>query len=64
VWALGIDEIRRGRRRWRRNPVTGGWEVAVDCWHVSFVDLDGGPLGARMIEANRHEPGHDVRPNV
>jgi transposase len=42
VWALGIDEIRRGRRRWRHNLVTGGWEVAVDCWHVGFVDLAGG----------------------
>jgi transposase len=41
VRVLGIDETRRGRRRWARNPATGVWEVAVDAWHVGFVDISG-----------------------
>lgn len=60
VWALGIDEIRRGRRRWRRNPATGSWEVAVDCWHVSFVDLGGGQgLLAQVEGEGPHQSGGD-----
>jgi transposase len=42
VWALGIDEIRRGRRRFRRDPDTGAWQQVADCWHVGFVDIAGG----------------------
>lgn len=39
---LGIDELCRGRRRWRRHPDTGNWEVAVDRWHGNVVDVAGG----------------------
>lgn len=42
VAVLGIDEIRRGRPRFRVNPHTGQWEMLVDRWHVGFVDIGGG----------------------
>jgi hypothetical protein len=42
VEVLGIDEIRRGRPRWVFDEVTGGWQTAVDRWHVGFCDLSGG----------------------
>jgi transposase len=41
VRVLGIDEVRRGRRRWVHNPATDTWEVAADAWHVGFVDISG-----------------------
>jgi transposase len=42
VRVLGIDEIRRGRPRWVLDEATGGWQTAVDRWHVGFVDLGAG----------------------
>ncbi|MFL6110985.1 MAG: ISL3 family transposase [Catenulispora sp.] len=42
---LGIDEIRRGKARFRLVPGPDGgevWEVLADRWHVGFVDLTGG----------------------
>jgi transposase len=42
VWALGIDEIRRGRPRWEWDETTGTWRTTADRWHVGFVDLTGG----------------------
>lgn len=42
VRVLGIDEVRRGRRRWRPNPQTGTRELVADAWHVGFVDVSGG----------------------
>jgi transposase len=42
VAVLGIDETRRGRPVWRRDPDTGLWEITVDRWHVGFVDITGG----------------------
>ena len=47
VTVLGIDETRRGRPRWRKDPKTGTREPIVDRWHVGFCDLsgDGGLLG-------------------
>jgi transposase len=42
VEALGIDEIRRGRARWRWDEQAGGWDVLADRWHVGYVDLTGG----------------------
>jgi transposase len=42
VEALGIDEIRRGRAKWRWDEKAGAWETVVDRWHVGFVDLTGG----------------------
>ena len=42
---LGIDETRRGRPRWQRDPA-GGWRK-LDRFETNFVDLagDGGLLG-------------------
>jgi transposase len=45
VARLGIDEIRRGKARFRLVPGEGGddrWQVVADQWHVGMVDLDGG----------------------
>jgi transposase len=42
VAVLGIDEIRRGRPRWEKDEVSGGWKRTVDRWHVGFVDIGGG----------------------
>ncbi len=45
VALLGIDEIRRGKARFRLVPGETGnerWEVVADKWHVGMVDLGGG----------------------
>jgi len=44
---LGIDEHRRGRRRWRLDEETGQYVTVADRWHVNFCDLSGnqGMLG-------------------
>jgi transposase len=39
---LGIDEHRRGKPRWRRDPQTGEYELLADRWHTCFTDLSGG----------------------
>jgi len=41
---LGIDEIRRGKPRFRQVVTDDGdaWEVTADRWHVGFCDLSGG----------------------
>jgi transposase len=47
VAVLGIDETRRGRPRWARDPATGRWVLVCDRWHTGFVDAagHGGLLG-------------------
>jgi len=44
---LGIDEHRRGRPRWRRDPDSGEYRQLADRWHTCFYDLPGsqGMLG-------------------
>ena len=44
VARLGIDEIRRGKARFRLTPGQDGdtWEVVADRWHVGFTDLADG----------------------
>ncbi|MEV6028396.1 transposase [Streptomyces sp. NPDC052036] len=44
---LGIDETRRGRPRWERDPATGKWRLRRDRWHTGFADAlgTGGLLG-------------------
>lgn len=42
VYALGIDETRRGRPRYGVDPQTGTATMTADRWHTGFVDLDGG----------------------
>lgn len=46
VAVLGIDETRRGRPRWNRDPDSGRWR-RLDRFETNFVDLagDGGLLG-------------------
>ncbi|MGH3915041.1 MAG: ISL3 family transposase [Pseudonocardiaceae bacterium] len=41
VAVLGIDETRRGRPRFTRDPDTDTWVVAADRWHTGFVDISG-----------------------
>jgi transposase len=38
---IGVDEVRRGKRTWERDPETGKWRIAADRWHVGFVDVTG-----------------------
>ena len=38
---LGIDEHRRGKPRWMRDPATGEYELLADRWHTCFTDLSG-----------------------
>jgi transposase len=40
--AIGIDETRRGKPVWKRNPDTQKWELIADAWHIGFVDAVGG----------------------
>ena len=41
VKVLGIDETRRGKPAWTREPDTGRWVLAHDRWHTGFVDSAG-----------------------
>ena len=41
VKVLGIDETRRGKPVWIREPDTGRWVLAHDRWHTGFVDSAG-----------------------
>jgi transposase len=41
VAVLGIDETRRGRPRFVRDPDTDTWVVVADRWHTGFVDISG-----------------------
>ncbi|MGL5824725.1 MAG: transposase, partial [Nocardioides sp.] len=41
VAVLGIDETRRGKPKWTRDPVTGRWAVVADRWHTGIVDAAG-----------------------
>ena len=41
VRVLGIDEIRRGKARWRTDPDTGITTQLADRWHTGFTDLSG-----------------------
>jgi transposase len=38
---LGIDEHRRGRPRWEKDPDTGTYVQVKDQWHTCFADLSG-----------------------
>ena len=41
VRVLGIDETRRGRPRFTRDPDTDTWVLVADRWHTGFVDISG-----------------------
>jgi transposase len=41
VRVLGIDETRRGRPRFTRDPDTETWVSLADRWHTGFVDISG-----------------------
>ncbi|WP_370353281.1 ISL3 family transposase [Catenulispora sp. EB89] len=42
VSILGIDEIRRGKAKWRFDEQTQSFVTMADRWHVGMVDLSGG----------------------
>ncbi|MDQ3224015.1 MAG: ISL3 family transposase, partial [Gemmatimonadota bacterium] len=54
---LGIDETRRGRPRFTRDPDTGACVVLADRWHTGFVDISGeqGLLG--QVEGRTADDG-------
>jgi hypothetical protein len=66
VAVLGVDETRRGRPRWRKDPDTGGW-VNLECFETDFVDL-GGIRAARAdrgwTKAGRHRLARRPRRRV
>ena len=41
VSVLGIDETRRGKPIWGKDPRTGRWVLTCDRWHTGFVDAAG-----------------------
>lgn len=41
VVVLGIDETRRGKPIWARDPATERWTLVCDRWHTGFVDSAG-----------------------
>ncbi len=41
VRVLGIDETRRGKPTWVRDPESGRWLLECDRWHTGFVDAAG-----------------------
>jgi transposase len=41
VKVLGIDETRRGKPVWAKDPDTNRWVLVADRWHTGFVDADG-----------------------
>lgn len=41
VTVLGVDETRRGKPVFARDPETGRWTVVADRWHTGFVDAAG-----------------------
>jgi transposase len=55
VRVLGIDETRRGRRRWAHNPDTDTWEMLADAWHVGFVDISGAQGLLGQVEGRTRE---------
>jgi hypothetical protein len=40
--ALGIDEHRRGKPRYHRDPASGAWVADADRWQTVFADSAGG----------------------
>jgi hypothetical protein len=53
VRVLGIDETRRGRPKWVKDPVSGKWSMS-ERFETNFVDLagDGGLLGQTAGRTN------------
>lgn len=42
VWVLGIDDHRRGKPLYHRDPASGVWVADADRWQSVFVDAAGG----------------------
>jgi transposase len=57
VTVPGVDDTRRGRRRLRRDPDTGAWQVLADQWQTGFVDISG-PTG--LLGQTPGRTGRDV----
>ncbi len=57
VTVLGIDDTRRGRRRLRRDPDTGAWQLLADQWQTGFVDISG---TAGLLGQTPGRTGRDV----
>jgi len=54
VTVLGIDETRRGRRRFARDEPTGQLVLVADCWHTGFCDVSGGQGLLDQVEGRDH----------
>nr|WP_322767467.1 transposase [Frankia sp. Cr1] len=54
VKVLGIDDQRRGSRRFHTDTTSGHWITDADCWNTVFIDSIGGHglLGAAEGRAN------------
>lgn len=60
VRVLGIDETRRGRPRFTRDPDTDTWVVAADRWHTGFVDISGSQGLLGQVEGRTAEEAATV----
>ena len=72
VAVLGIDETRRGRPRFTRDPDTDTWVTLADRWHTGFVDISAeqgllGQIEGRTADGGRlwlHQAGPAWRQHV
>jgi transposase len=56
VPVLGIDDQRRGARRFHQDPDTGTWVADADCWQTVLIDSIGGNGLLSMLEGRRKYP--------
>ncbi|WP_431607147.1 transposase [Protofrankia symbiont of Coriaria ruscifolia] len=56
VRVLGIDDQRRGARRFHTDPVSGTWVADADRWQTVFIDTAGGHGLLGMVEGRRKAP--------
>nr|WP_284346971.1 transposase [Frankia sp. Cppng1_Ct_nod] len=56
VRVLGIDDQRRGARRFHKDPASGAWVADTDCWQTVFIDTAGGHGLLGLVEGRRKAP--------
>jgi hypothetical protein len=62
VEVLGIDDHRRGKPLYHRDPASGAWVADADRWQTVFVDSAGGRRPPRERQAERARRRRADRP--